>query len=233
MWDSMKDADAYLGLNRDTFTLQSINPFEAMLVKSTILRIYTDNAIRQSQIGLAQANSPFREHIELERFILARLPDIASDPSPKFVYAHILIPHAPFVFLPDGTVRDDPNFDHSEPTKEQIRQGYTDSVAFLNNRLPTIIEQILARSKTPPVILLFGDHGLDGNNRLQNLTAIYLPGGRGHLYPSISPVNYFRIIFNEVFNTEYEPLPDSSYINIGGDKTNMQISPETAPECLR
>lgn len=232
-WSRIRDADIYLGLNRDTYAMQSLNPFEAMLLKSTLLRIYTDETIKRSQAGLSQVNSPFNEHIELERFILARLPDLAKDPAPKFVFAHILIPHWPYIFLPDGSVRDDPNFDQYNPTDEQIRQGYVDSVAFVSSRITTVVKQILADSETPPIIVIFGDHGLEKENRLQNFTAIYLTGSNGDLYDTITPVNFFRVIFNRVFNAGYEILPDFSYLDIDpGEGVNIQPVTETAPECL-
>ncbi len=232
-WSRLYDADAYLGLNRDTFAMQNMSRFEALLVKSTLLRVYTDYAIRESQSGLAQANSPFHEHIELERFILARLPDLADDPAPKFVFAHVLIPHWPYVFLPDGTIRSDPAFDQDAPTPEQLRQGYTDSVAFVNARIGDAVESILARSPTPPVIVIYGDHGLKGDNRLQNFAAIYLPGGSQNLYPSITPVNYYRVALNQVFNAGYPLLPDLSYDDVDPtDKQDMRVFPETAPQCI-
>ncbi|MRR31530.1 hypothetical protein EG834_14665, partial [bacterium] len=213
-WSRIRDADVYLGLNRDTFVMQSFNGFEAMLIKSTMLRVYTDATIRQSQVGLAQANSPFNEHIELERFLLTRLPDLAADPAPKFVFAHVLIPHWPYIFLPDGSIRNDPDFDQYSPTEEQLRQGYVDSIAYVSDRIATDVEKILADSKTPPVIVVFGDHGLAGENRLQNFTAIYLPGNSGDLYDTITPVNFFRVIFNRLFDAGYELVPDVSYDDI-------------------
>lgn len=232
-WSRLYDADVYLGLNRDTFAMQTMSRFEAMLVKSTLLRVYTDYAIRESQSGLAQANSPFDEHIELERFILARLPDLANDPSPKFVFAHILVPHWPYVFLPDGSIRSDPEFDHDHPTDEQLRQGYTDSVAFVSEQIGNVVEKILADSAVPPVIVVFGDHGLKGDNRLQNFAAIYLPEGSAELYPGITPVNYYRAAFNQVFDAGYELLPDISYDDVDPtDGVDMRVFTETAPECL-
>jgi hypothetical protein len=231
-WSRLYDADAYLGLNRDTFAMQTMSRFEALLVKSTLLRVYTDYAIRESQSGLAQANSPFQEHIELERFILARLPDLAADPSPKFVFAHILIPHWPYVFLPNGSIRSDPEFDQDAPTPEQLRQGYTDSVAFVSDQIAADVERILAESQTPPVIVIFGDHGLKADNRLQNFAAIYLPEGTDGLYDIITPANYFRVIFNQVFDADYDLLPDLSYDDVDPtDAQDMRIFPETAPHC--
>jgi hypothetical protein len=44
------------------------------------------------------------------------------------------------------------------------------------------------------------------------LNAIYLPDGDARvLYPSISPVNTFRVVFNQYFGTDLELLPDRSY----------------------
>jgi hypothetical protein len=231
-WSRIYDADAYLGLNRDTFAMQTMSRFEAMLVKSTLLRVYTDYAIRQSQTGLAQANSPFAEHIELERFILTRMPDLAADPAPKFVFAHVLIPHWPYVFLPDGSIRADPDFNQDDPTPEQLRQGYTDSVAFVNREVLAAVRKILAESATPPVIVIFGDHGLKADNRLQNFAAIYLPGARDAVYSNITPANYFRVIFNQVFNAGYDLVPDLSYDDVDpSDAQDMRLFPETAPGC--
>lgn len=231
-WSRIYDADAYLGLNRDTLAMQTMSRFEAMLVKSTLLRVYTDYAIRQSQSGLAQANSPFAEHIELERFILTRLPNLAADPAPKFVFAHVLIPHWPYVFLPDGSIRADPDFNQDDPTPEQLRQGYTDSVAFVNREILAAVRRILAESATPPVIVIFGDHGLKADNRLQNFAAIYLPGAQDAVYATITPANYFRVIFNQQFAAGYPLLPDLSYDDVDPtDAQDMRAFPETAPGC--
>jgi hypothetical protein len=46
------------------------------------------------------------------------------------------------------------------------------------------------------------------------LNAYYLPGTdyEAILYPSVTPVNSFRIIFDHYFDTEYGLLGDESYI---------------------
>ena len=44
------------------------------------------------------------------------------------------------------------------------------------------------------------------------LNTYYLPGlGNEDLYPSISPVNTFRFIFNRYFGLDYELLEDRSF----------------------
>jgi hypothetical protein len=47
------------------------------------------------------------------------------------------------------------------------------------------------------------------------LNAYYLPGvdySNPHLYPSITPVNSFRLVFDLYFGTKLGSLDDSSYV---------------------
>ena len=44
------------------------------------------------------------------------------------------------------------------------------------------------------------------------LNAYYFPGGdEGLLYPTITPVNTFRVVFNRYFDRDLELLEDVSY----------------------
>jgi hypothetical protein len=76
------------------------------------------------------------------------------------------------------------------------------------------------------VIILQSDHGsglglstqsleqTDLRERMSILNAYYLPGpGRQALYPSISPVNTFRVLFNAYFGAGLDLLPDRSYFS--------------------
>ena len=61
------------------------------------------------------------------------------------------------------------------------------------------------------MIIIQGDHGLDTEARMAILNAYYLPGdGAKMLYPTITPVNSFRVVFNAYFGQEYPILPDTS-----------------------
>ena len=61
-----------------------------------------------------------------------------------------------------------------------------------------------------------GDHGVRDDNRPKNFFAVYLPDGGGQaLYPSITPVNIFRIIFDKYYGTSYGLLPDVTYTDKG------------------
>ncbi len=152
---------------------------------------------------------------------------------PVFVYGHILITHPPYVFDKNG---------HPVPRSEltlnlsslQWRTLYLDQVQYLNKRLEGIIDRIIAESRTPPIIILQGDHGHltpvragvspTTADKASIMNAYYLPGGGAkRLYPSISPVNTFRVVLNHYFGTKYPLLPDITYgYEVKGDKVTFE-----------
>lgn len=159
--------------------------------------------------------------------ILSMLPKIAAERTgrPKFVYAHLIMPHQPFLFDQNGN---------------RIRRGMVESdyrpelylgqLIYENTLLTNIISAILKNSEMPPIIVLQGDHGfrnLTNQYRQQEATtilnALYLPGSKAEwLYPGITPVNTFRVIFNHYYAEHYAYLPDISRPTLSafGDQTD-------------
>jgi hypothetical protein len=166
-------------------------------------------------------------------FALKHLGEESKTDSPLFIFAHIIAPHPPFIFDAEGRPQepdrpfmfaDGSHFRRSGGTLEEYRTGYAGYLSWLNRRLLVSIDSIFARSQTPPVIVLQSDHGpgsmLDWSSkedtnvweRTANLTAIYVPGHNcPELYPSITPVNIFRAVFNCVLRTDYARLVDKSF----------------------
>lgn len=162
---------------------------------------------------------------------LARVP---ARRKPTFTFAH-LITHSPFVFAQDGSFLKKT----VEGTTAQGREQYLGQLLFLNKKLEALIEIIMAESETSPIIVIQSDHGSrdtpDENvaqandysdeylgRRLRNFSALYLPGnGNGRLYPTMTPVNTFRIIFNRYFGAKYELLPDKSFITLPGSQYDV------------
>lgn len=160
------------------------------------------------------------------------LPNASENGSPIFVYAHIMVPHPPFVFDEMGnpitpkryfTISDGPTWINSESDKERYISGYIKQLIFTNAKVLETVDDILSNSQEPPIIILQADHGprstFDSEGEswsVDEMTSIfnayYLPqGGDKHLYNSITPVNTFRIVLNHYFNTEFELLNDDVF----------------------
>ena len=164
---------------------------------------------------------------------LAQLPSIADDPRPTFAFIHIMVAHPPFVFDQFGqadlvpgkfTGTDGSHYFKEHPDRADYRRRYVNQMTFLNTRIEQMITKLLAKSESPPVIILQGDHGpgsglnwedpekTNVRERLSIFNAYYLPeAGRPALYESITPVNSFRIVFNTLFNSGLPLLEDKSY----------------------
>ena len=95
-------------------------------------------------------------------------------------------------------------------------EGYLKNTKFINSRLPGVVREIIANSKTPPIIIIQADHGYQlPDIRFDILNAYYFPDRNySALYPEISPVNTFRVVFNTYLAGDYSLLKDQS-INVG------------------
>ena len=153
------------------------------------------------------------------------LEEAARQKGPKFVYAHVLCPHPPYVFGPNGEPKSLVSMVLEGTTRE--RQRYVDQVQFVNKKARAAVEAILSSATVPPIIIIQADHGPKTTKEwgkptrtlfrenMRILDAYYLPGdGKSRLYDSITPVNTFRTIFNCYFNTDYKLLPDRSYYTL-------------------
>ena len=229
-WTRIKDADLYLSLRTTPLGVQWITPFEQMLVDTTLASVYTDWQAQSIHNKFTEIAHPHSYFINQEKFKLTELPKIADIDSPTFTFAHILIPHIPFVFSPNGILTDPGFFDGkltAPRDSKYFKEGYIDEIEFANQQIVPILTYILKNSSTPPIIVIQGDHGF-GRDRFPNLNAYYLPGkGREKIYPSISPVNTFRVIFDTHFGGNYGLLPDQSFTGLG----DGQPVPELEPAC--
>lgn len=206
-FNEITDADFYI---EPPTSMESSRGFEALLVQISLLRVLQDFGYVQIN---QTASAEFRDRT---LFALDHFDDLARMGGPKFVYIHIIAPHPPFVFGPQGESVDPKDFITTEGqyTDDKYFQGYVDQVEFISREIVRSLQQLLEESPTPPVIILQGDHGpwkQQGENRVSILNAYYLPGHSNALYPGISPVNSFRIVFNQYFHANDPLLDDLSY----------------------
>ena len=212
-------------------------PTETLFIKDTGLNILMDSQIGFFKQLQTTIDSPYANHIKLVQNILNKLPGTASLTGPRFVYAHLLLPHKPFVFDAQGNIRTDTNF-YKGATGDPInadyyREGYVGQVEYVNSQISQILKDILHYSQKPPVIILMGDHGYAAvDTHFENLMAVYLPGKQiPPFYSNISNVNVFRQIFNDYFSGTYPMLPDTSY-RIDFKKGIYLPVAEAQPDCM-
>lgn len=195
-----------------------LNEFELLLVSTTPLAMAP---------ALQETTDPFllRRGAVLNAF--ESLGAAPEDPSPRFVLAHVLTPHPPFVFDREGNMKERKGrFNQTKYSKAEYVDGYRGQVEYANGRLLEAVDRILARypQDRRPVIILQGDHGPKSlrrgkagteafnRERFQILNAYLVPEGC-ELHDAISPVNTFRVLFSCLFGEQLAPLPDVSYFS--------------------
>jgi hypothetical protein len=163
-------------------------------------------------------------HREYNRALLQfdKVADMRKVAGPVFVFAHILVPHGPYVFDENGTY-----VEREEERARTFRRNYLDQLTFVNKKITRLVDRLLEGPESEdPIIVLQSDEGpgeAPGNwakaspkawrKKFPILNAYYLPGvEKAALYPSISPVNTFREVFNLYFDAGLPILPDRSFI---------------------
>ena len=152
--------------------------------------------------------------------IFDTIPNLKDEhDKPIFVFAHVMIPHPPYVFGPDGETVDVESLSFTKGWDN--KKAYLDQVKYANKRIPGVVDGIM--SDDSPIIIIQSDHGPKANVDYVNptdemyaqvfgiLNAYHLPGCNDSIYDSISPINSFRIVFNCYFNEDYELLDDEAY----------------------
>jgi hypothetical protein len=239
-----KDADAYFSLSEvpgETNFVGGINPFEALLLRTSPGIYLYELKPRLSDKMQTFLDTAYIEHRDRILYTLDKLEKLPSFDGPKFIFAHIIAPHEPFVFGPHGEIveRKTPfalNHDIEARDTDVYLRGYRDQVIYLNSRLEPLLQKIIAQSQTPPIIIVQGDHGplvrvSSPNARMTIFNAYYFPGeGAQRLYPSISPVNSFRVILDETFEGKLGLIEDVSYYFDTKSK-QFSVSPNENPSC--
>lgn len=181
---------------------------------------------------------------ETHLYNFEKMSGIASVPGPKFVFAHFLLPHNPYVFGRQGQIKERVTalnqWDSLKTHDWRDTTAYIDQLEFTSTKTLEMVKAILKNSERPPVIVVQGDHGFNlvyANNsepgketRLSILNAYYLPEkGREKLYETITPVNSFRLICNHYLGGNFEMLEDKSYFSGPGTPYDLEPARVSAP----
>ena len=149
---------------------------------------------------------------------------------PVFVWSHIMLPHFPLIFGPNGEPITPGKsliaMNHHEFTDSSwdVKTQFMYQVQFANKKSLEFIDRIIEKEKNP-IIIIQSDHGSafgvniqdptndDAFQKLSNLSAIYFPDEkhRKMLTDDRTNVNTFRTVFNAYYGSNYEILEDRTY----------------------
>jgi hypothetical protein len=205
------------------------NPFEAILIEHSALRAVLDII---GQLRGERWYPGYQAHSDLVLFLLDQLTKVPEFEEPIFAFVHIFSPHPPFIFSADGSevIQRYPystqDGNHYPGSSTEYSEGYRGQIEFMNVQLKAVITEIMEEYDDPPIIVIQGDHGpgsmvnwddISRTNlaeRMPILNAILLPSvEQAEISPTISPVNTFRIVFNRIFDANFELLEDRSYFS--------------------
>ena len=158
------------------------------------------------------------------KYALRRLEaaqNMVSYEGPKFVHAHFLLPHPPWMFDKDGS-----KLTRTQRTSRSNVENYRNQLMFANKRILEMIDAILDKSTIAPIIVIQADEGplLWGMSRDKDrlarirmrtgiISAFHLPevDAAEVVPPTISPVNTFRLIFRNYFGADIPILADRTF----------------------
>lgn len=190
-------------------------------------RILLGNTAYYALLGKNAQLVQIKDQRQATLYQFNQLAEVGNQSQPTFVFAHIISPHPPYVFGRRGETVMPPEIGWSA---ESSQAAYLNQLIYLNSKILNLVKRILTTAKVPPVIVLQSDHGwawavgwdlypkisvnekFDVSQVFGILNAYHLPKlPTQKLYPSISPVNTFRLIFNTYFGTKLKLLTDKSY----------------------
>jgi hypothetical protein len=157
---------------------------------------------------------------------MARIPQEYVG-TPTFTFAHLMISHPPYVFNSDSSY-----LPPEEAAKKSERDNYVNAIIASNDMVMDLVKELKSNSEVPPIIILQADEGpypdryrasdrtfrweqatdAEVRQKFGILNAYCLPGvDISALYPTITPVNSFRLVLDLYFGVNLPLLKDYSY----------------------
>jgi hypothetical protein len=243
-WMDIKDSDDYYDVEKSSnlYDRQESVEFQYLFLKTTFMRITIEmegsnpDPFNRMPPWLVQIFNPKARLLSTRNYKqrdqnlyeLQVLRNAAQLPGPKFFYLHFFITHPPYMFRPDGSQR--------WPVT-QNQEGYDEQILYVNSQMVKILKGVIQDSKIPPIIILQADHGYHASFepiRVKILDAYYLPdGGEELLYPTFTPVNTFRLIFNKYFGENNRLIEDKSLFSPKDKPYQFQSVPNNCPSSLQ
>jgi hypothetical protein len=205
---SIFSADRYLDSGQ-------INSFEADVLKAGLLP-HLLPGLQRSWLFQQQRD---RVHAAFDHLV-----ELAATRQsvPRFVFAHVMSPHAPIVFRADGTLRVPPDCLPVSCTLWDAHRGpdedsaVAEQISYLNGQVLEAVQRMIAVSSRRVVIVIFSDHGsrhdlADRDEMLRNLFVSYTPDHPGLFPRNTTLVNLIPRILNAYVGAELPLSSEESY----------------------
>lgn len=167
-------------------------------------------------------------HMKSAIYAFDKLFKLSEIKQSTFIFAHILMPHAPYVFNKDCEF-----IQVNWKDNKESKTHYINQLECTNKLLMQTIENIIEYSKVRPIIIIQSDEGPypdkynfgidfkdwtiasqeELRHKMRIFNAYYLPDSdETSLYDSITPVNTFRLIISSIINSKIDLVPDLNYV---------------------
>jgi hypothetical protein len=136
----------------------------------------------------------------------------------------------PFIYDSNGEITGGPASTKLIETNQDLyREGYRNSVSFVNSKLLEVTAELIERSPTPPIIIIQGDHGpavlADGpladvedpsvellEERYGIMNMMYIPEQCSISPPNdMTSVNTFRFVLASCYESPLDMLTDDIF----------------------
>ena len=204
------------------FHFEGQDEFSTVLAQTTLLRAFSEPETAPTD---PWDWAVLREH---DRYALDTLDEMTEIAGPKYVFAHLLVPHPPYVIDADGSA-----LEREEVAELGDDPSYLRFLEYGNRRMLELVDRILAQSEDA-VVLIQSDEGpfperyaadewgfewrdatdAELEEKFGILFALRASGAdleAAGFHDTITPVNAFRVIFNARFGTDLPMLPDRSW----------------------
>jgi hypothetical protein len=174
------------------------------------------------------------KHLKHNAWALDVLDRLPRESGPKFVFAHVLLPHPPYVFDRDGRYIESP-----QAAGISEVDGWHGQLEYTNSRLRAFISSLLAKPENEqPIIILQADEGpwpesyginkygfnwatasdREVEMKFGIMNAWYVPGGTDALglRQDQTAINTFPVLFDGYFGVDYPMLPDRVFASSWG-----------------
>lgn len=232
-YTSINDSDIYYS----PFSGALLNAFYYnMLINMTPAPV----ALKLLSINAYFFFDPADQHRKAVLYPFEKIDEIKNYEFPYMACLWIDCPHPPFVFddkgrnivaMKKGMAEIDRWAIESDEDRLNYRANFRMQLKFISQKVIEMIDKIIAGSKRPPIIILQADHGpaslfefekmpgdiITFKERFAILNAYYMPEAitkKPAFYETITPVNTFRIIFNEALKTDFKLLEDKCFHSI-------------------